>query len=130
MSGRAAVVYTQDYWCDIGPHVFPMEKFGRLRDRLVAERVIQAEEILVPDPATPEQLGLVHSSDYLDDLEHLRWTPRTMWSELPLEKGIVQAYILAAGGTLLAARESLPRRTAIHLGGGFDHAFADRAAVF
>jgi acetoin utilization deacetylase AcuC-like enzyme len=60
----------------------------------------------------------------------LRLTHRTLYSELPLERDIVRAYILAAGGTTLAAREALERGAAINLGGGFHHAGPDRAEGF
>jgi acetoin utilization deacetylase AcuC-like enzyme len=68
--------------------------------------------------------------DYLEDLERLRWTERTMYSELPLEHDIVRAYILAAGGTTLAARAALAAGAAINLGGGFHHAGTARAEGF
>ena len=43
MPARAAVVYSPDYQCDIGTHVFPMEKFARLRDRLLRDGEVQAD---------------------------------------------------------------------------------------
>jgi acetoin utilization deacetylase AcuC-like enzyme len=42
----------------------------------------------------------------------------------------VTAYVYAAGGTTLAAREALARGVGINLGGGFHHAFADLASGF
>jgi acetoin utilization deacetylase AcuC-like enzyme len=107
-----------------------MEKFGLVRERLVGESVIAEAEILEPQPASRDDLLLVHTPDFLDDLEGLRWTARTMWSELPLTAEIVQAYRLAAGGTLVATREALTRGVGINLGGGFHHAFPDRAEGF
>ena len=53
-----------------------------------------------------------------------------MWSELPLTDEIVRAYTYAAGGTLVAARESLERGVGVNIGGGFHHAFADKAEGF
>ena len=126
----AAFVYAAGYQCDIGPHVFPMEKFERLRDRLVESGLVDAGAILEPPPATREELLRVHTAEYLDDLEQLRWTPRTLGSELPLSAEIVRAYVLAAGGTTLAGREALARRVAVNLGGGFHHAYADHAEGF
>jgi len=129
-SARAAVVWSPEYECDIGPHVFPMEKFRRVRDRLLAEGEIAPQDLVEPAPATPDELRLAHDPDYLDDLARLRWSPRTMMSELPLTAGIVRAYVLAAGGTTRAAREALSRGFAVNLGGGFHHAFAGRAEGF
>jgi len=130
MASRAAVVHTPDYWCEIGPHVFPMEKFGLVRRSLVETGDLAEDDILAPEPAPREHLRLVHTDEYLDDLEHLRWTPRTACSELPLTSEIVRAYVLAAGGTTRAAREALRRGCGINLGGGFHHAFADLASGF
>ena len=130
MSARAAVVYSPAYQCDIGPHVFPVAKFRLLRDRLVASGEIAAGDVLEPAPASREDLLRVHAAEYLDDLDALRWTERTMFSELPLTAEIVRAYVAAAGGTTLAARESLARGAAINLGGGFHHAGPARAEGF
>src|SRR5206468_2734502 len=116
--------------CDIGPHVFPMEKFARVRRCLVENGDVRNEEILEPEIASDTDLELVHTRAYLEDLELLRWTPRTACSELPLTAEIVRAYRLAAGGTTLAAREALRRGSGVNIGGGFHHAFASQASGF
>jgi acetoin utilization deacetylase AcuC-like enzyme len=130
MSNAAAVVHSSEYFCDIGAHVFPVEKFALARAQLVADRDLADGEILVPQPPARDELLRAHRAEYLDDLEHLRWTPRTRMSELPLTAEIVRAYRLAAAGTTLAAREALRRGAGINLGGGFHHAFADHAEGF
>lgn len=127
---RPALVHHPRYRCDIGPHVFPVEKYDLVRRELMHQGLVREDEVLVPAPATRAELELVHTPEYLDDLEQLRWTPRTSCSELPLTREIVDAYVLAAGGTTLAAREALRRGAAANLGGGFHHAFADLASGF
>ena len=81
MTPRAAcptpVVYSPEYECDIGRHVFPTEKFRLVRDGLIAAGLIAAGDVIVPEPAPREDLLLVHTAEYLDDLDALRWTPRT-----------------------------------------------------
>jgi len=130
MSSAAIVVHSPAYFCDIGPHVFPVEKFARVRAHLLNGREIAAGDIVTPGPAPREDLLRAHTAEYIDDLEALRWTHRTRWSELPLTAEIVRAYRLAAGGTTLAARGALERGCGINLGGGFHHASADRAEGF
>ena len=130
MAREAAVVYSPGYRCDVGTHVFPMEKFGLLRQRLVEAGDVAGDAFLEPEPASREDLLRVHSAEYLDDLEQLRWTLRTMSSELPLTADIVRAYQLAAGGTRLAASEALTRGFGVNLGGGFHHAYPDHAEGF
>lgn len=126
----APVVYSPEYECDIGRHVFPTEKFRRVRDGLIATGLITERDVIVPEPAPREDLLLVHTAAYLGDLDALRWTPRTRMSELPLTAAIVRAYVLAAGGTTRAAREAMTHRVGVHLGGGFHHAFAALASGF
>lgn len=135
---QSGIVYSDKYLVDIGDHVFPVEKYRLIRDKLIKTKFIQPVQILEPPPATRDELLLVHTAEYLDDLEQLRLTHRTMFSELPLTREIVDAYILSAGGTILAGRSALNEQNnisgkagiGIHLGGGFHHAFADRAEGF
>lgn len=127
---RPAYVHDDGYHADIGPHVFPISKYRLVRDGLVAAGVAPDAEILRPEPLGDEDLLLVHSPAYLDDLRHLRWTARTRSSEIALTEDLLSAYGLASGGTLLACREALPRGRAMNLGGGFHHAFPERAEGF
>lgn len=122
------VVYSPRSWADIGPHVFPMEKYAGAHRRLVAEDGLG--QALEPEIASREELLRVHSAAYLDDLSGGRHTWRTAASELPLSEEIAEFFALACGGTTLAARRALEAGWAVHLGGGFHHAFAERAEGF
>lgn len=124
------VVHSPRYHCDIGRHVFPVAKYALIRERLLAEGDVSEDEILEPPEPLVEDLRLVHTAAYIDDLQALRWTPRTMTSELPLTQDIVTAYEWAASGTTFAARRALDGAAAVHVGGGFHHAFAERAEGF
>ena len=124
------VIHSPRYACDIGAHVFPIAKFGLVLARLAAEGQVAAGGAIEPGLPSRELLERVHTRALLDDLEGLRWTERTSPSELPLTAGIVTAYQLAAEGTTLAARVALDHGGAIHLGGGYHHASADRAEGF
>ena len=123
-------IYHPNYYCDIGAHVFPMEKFRMLYGRLKEDGEIKETAFSTPEPATREMLEAVHTAEYLDDLENLRKTPDTLSSELPISKEIIDAYKLAAGGTSLACEKALLTGCSINLTGGFHHAFADRAEGF
>ena len=127
---RAAVVHSPVYECDIGPHVFPVEKYALVVRALIDLGEVRREDIIVPEPASRADLLLVHTREYLDDLEHARQTRRTSCSEMPLTPEITRAYVMSAGGTTCAAREALTRGVAVHVGGGFHHAFADLASGF
>ncbi len=122
------VVYSPRSWADIGPHVFPMEKYAGVVESLRVEDGLGTW--LEPEPADRETLLLVHTADYLDDLAGGVHTPRTVASELPLTPEIAAFFVLACGGTARAARRALELGWAVHVGGGFHHAFADRAEGF
>ncbi|HWC07075.1 MAG TPA: histone deacetylase [Gemmatimonadota bacterium] len=125
LDGR--IVTSPAYETDIGPHVFPTEKYRGVRERLQEEGLTKVVE---PEPPDREELLQVHTAAYLDDLAALRWTPRTWRSELPISEPIVRWFELSCGGTVAAARLALASGWAAHLGGGFHHAFADHAEGF
>jgi acetoin utilization deacetylase AcuC-like enzyme len=122
------VVYSPRAWADIGPHVFPMEKYEGVWRRLEEEDGLR--DALRPEPSPREELLRVHTPAYLDDLDGGVHTRRTAASELPLTAEIADFFRLACGGTALAARTALERGWAVHLGGGFHHAFEERAEGF
>jgi acetoin utilization deacetylase AcuC-like enzyme len=73
----------------------------------------------------------VHTPAYI---RHLRELARAGWGYLtpdtPVSAEIVEKAILVAGGTIRTARLALTGRLALHLDGGFHHAFADRGEGF
>ncbi|NLW51501.1 MAG: histone deacetylase [Candidatus Brocadiaceae bacterium] len=128
---RARFVYSPLYRCDIGTHVFPIEKYALLHDRLVRSGQVAEDDFLAPAAATRAELELVHTPEYLDDLFAGRHTERTVRSEMRISHDIVAAFALGAGGTVLACRTAVRERTfAMNLAGGFHHAFADWAEGF
>jgi acetoin utilization deacetylase AcuC-like enzyme len=127
---KPAFIYSTDYYADIGAHVFPTEKYHLLYDRLVREGLVREDEFLEPTSPPAEDLLLVHTREYIDDLKSARWTHRTLSSEMPLSKEIVAAFVLGAGGTIMACAKALERGMACNLGGGLHHAFADHAEGF
>jgi acetoin utilization deacetylase AcuC-like enzyme len=105
-----------------------MEKYAGVRRRLETEDGMRGA--LLPEPSPRTELLRVHSAAYLDDLDGGVHTWRTAASELPLSAEIAEFFRLACGGTALAARTALERGWAAHLGGGFHHAFEERAEGF
>ena len=127
---RPALIWSPDYACDIGLHVFPIEKYSLAYESLIADGTAARADLLPPGEPSRELLAMAHTDDYLDDLEALRWTPRTQWSEMPLTHEIIAAFARQAAGTTTAARQALARGVAAHLGGGLHHAFAGKAEGF
>ncbi|PKO17444.1 histone deacetylase [candidate division BRC1 bacterium HGW-BRC1-1] len=124
-------VYSPHYEADIGLHVFPTSKYRLVRERLIGKGLAQATDFIEPQGATRQQLELVHKTEYLDDLESLRWTERTCHAELPLTEEVVDAYFRSAGGTILAAEFAAKGEKIVgHIGGGFHHAFPGHGEGF
>lgn len=123
-------IYSNEYYADIGVHVFPIIKYRKVYEKLLKEAEYYGLNFLSPSLASEDELLLVHTPEYLQDLNHCVWTERTAYSELPISPEIVSLFKLAAGGSILACREALKYGWAVHLSGGFHHAFADKAEGF
>ena len=126
---EAAFIYSDGYYANLGVHVFPVEKYRLVYQRL-REEAIPHENFIEPKPAAREDLLLAHRGAYVEDLLAARSTKRTTPSELPISREIVNAALLATGGTIRACEEALKRGCAINLSGGFHHAFPDHAEGF
>jgi acetoin utilization deacetylase AcuC-like enzyme len=124
------LVWSPKYDVDLFGHVFPVDKY-RLVRRAVMDRGIAGEEDFVEaPPAARDDMLLVHTPEYIDDLVNLRMTWRTMRSEMALTREIADAYIAAAGGTIQASRLALQEGVCVHIGGGYHHAYPDHAEGF
>ena len=112
-------------------HRFPMRKFPALCDRLLREGLVAPADILEPEPATLEDLRLVHTSEYLDALANQaldRSAERRLG--LPCTPELWRRSRLSVGGSLAAVRAALEDGIAANLAGGTHHAFADRGEGF
>jgi len=125
------LVYSDAYYLPIGDHVFPAEKYRRIRNRLISTGVAEAADFLEPAPATDQDILLVHTPGYVHKLHTGTLSPREeMEMEVPYSRDLVDAFWLAAGGSILAAQLCLTDRVSISIGGGFHHAFPDHGEGF
>ncbi|MGA2399452.1 MAG: histone deacetylase [Steroidobacteraceae bacterium] len=113
------------------PHPFPMSKYLLLRNRLMAEGVLAASDVLEPEPIDIETAALVHTRAYLEKLQSSALSaPEQRRLGLPWSQELWRRSLLAAGGTLQAARVALKSGLAGNLAGGTHHAFADHGEGF
>jgi len=125
------LVYSDAYYLPIGSHVFPAEKYRRVRDRVLATGIADNGDLLEPQPATDQDILLVHKPDYVQRLRNGTLSQREeMEMEVPYSRELVDAFWLAAGGSILAARQCLIDDVCISIGGGFHHAFPDHGEGF
>jgi len=125
------LVYHPGYDIGLSDHVFPSEKYHLIREKLLAEAIASPEDFATPQPASDEELALVHDPEWVRKLrEGALSFDELRLLEIPYSRRMVKAFRLAAGGTILAGRLALRDRVAINLGGGFHHAFADHGEGF
>ena len=125
------LIYSDAYYLPIGNHVFPAEKYRRVHDRLISTAVADESDFLAPQPATDQDILLVHKPEYVHKLRTGTLSPRQeMEMEIPYSRDLVDAFWLAAGGSILAARQCLIDGVSISIGGGFHHAFPDHGEGF
>ena len=112
-------------------HRFPMGKYSRLRERLLASGEFAPDDFRVPDGATDGDITRVHCPDYLERVA----TGRLDAAEIraigfPWSERMVERSRRSSGATLAAAREALTRGWSANLAGGTHHAFRDRGEGF
>ena len=110
--------------------MFPAEKYRLVHNSLKKLGFLDNSKVCEPRMPTKEDLLLVLTPEYLEDLSALRWTSSTVRSEMALTAEIVDFSRLTVGGTILACEEALKCGVGSHIGGGFHHAFPDHAEGF
>ena len=127
----------QAFYCDhfVLPlpdgHKFPMSKYARLRARIVEERILEATDLHEALPASWDDLALVHTREYLQQVE-LGTVPRETQRRIgfPWSPAMVERARRSVGATIQAARTALDDGVAANLAGGTHHAFSDRGEGF
>ena len=124
--------YSPYYYADIGEgHVFPIRKFELVRDKLIDEGTLRANEIVEPEAANTGDLLLVHTEDYITRLIDGTLTPKEIRKlGLPWSKSLVRRSLHAISGTINASRAALQDSISSNLAGGTHHAYPDRGEGF
>ncbi len=129
--GSPVVVWHEAYEIDLGEHVYPTEKYRLVRQKLAEDGLLAELSPVSPEPAPEEDLARVHTGAYLEKVRTGRFDRQEeLRLEVPFSPELRRAMTLACGGTTAAARHALQDGVAVHLGGGFHHAFADHGEGF
>src|ERR1700756_4518979 len=125
------VVYHDKYDLNLGPHVFPSQKFRLIAEALINEKIARRENFVRPEPATDADILRVHTPEWVRKLKTGTLTAsEVMLLEIPYSRELVDAMWLAAGGSILAAQCALRDGFGANLGGGFHHAYPDHGEGF
>jgi len=151
-----AVVHSARYQVDIGLHVFPTAKYQLIVNRLITQGVVTASHVIEPEPASWDELALVHTPEYLTKLRDGTLTDEDLTQlELPWSIEMVEGFRTMVGGTIAAARivcglskleletsnskesssskfgvQTSNFRVVCHVGGGLHHAFPNHGEGF
>ncbi|HYE85557.1 MAG TPA: histone deacetylase [Vicinamibacterales bacterium] len=112
-------------------HRFPMAKYSRLRERILADGIVTAADLQEAPAAAWDDLRLVHAADYVDAV-----AAGTVAADVqrrigfPWSLQMVERSRRSVGATIAAACTALQEGAAANLAGGTHHAFADRGEGF
>ena len=125
------LVYHERYDLNLGPHVFPSQKFRLIYELVLREGITTKDDFLRPDPAADEDILRVHTQDWVRKLKTGTLTASdVMKLEVPYSPELVEAVWLAAGGSILAGQSALSDGFGSNLSGGFHHAYPGHGEGF
>jgi acetoin utilization deacetylase AcuC-like enzyme len=112
-------------------HKFPMAKYSRLRERILAEGIIAPDQLHEAPAAAWDDLRLVHDPAYVNAVATGTVPPDIQRRiGFPWSPQMVERARRSVGATIAAAQAALDDGAAANLAGGTHHAFADRGEGF
>ena len=108
-------------------HKFPMAKYSGLRERILAEGIVQPGDLHEAPAAAWDDLRLVHAAAYVDAVAGgtlARDAQRRIG--FPWSPQMVERARRSVGATIAASLAALEDGVAANLAGGTHHGFADR----
>ncbi len=119
--------YHPGYAAPLGRHIMPIRKFALVADAL---RGASDVELIEPAPVAHEELGRVHTPEYIEAVR--TGEPRSLAEsqKFPWSPQLFPSVCLTSGGCLAAARQALRDGVSAALVSGFHHACADHGEGF
>ena len=111
-------------------HRYPIGKYRALYQALLSAGV-PTDCFVEPTAATRTELALVHDTLYIEALYSGQLEPKAMrrigfpWSEM-----LIRRSLRSVGGTITTAKLALQEGLAVHLSGGYHHAFTSEGSGF
>jgi acetoin utilization deacetylase AcuC-like enzyme len=112
-------------------HRFPIAKYARIRDEIVARGLLPRQAIEEPDRADRWALELVHTPRYADAVIAGTLSPAEVRRlGFPWSPDLRERSLRTVQGTLEAARDALETGLGINLAGGTHHAYPGHGEGF
>ncbi|VDI21017.1 histone deacetylase 11 [Mytilus galloprovincialis] len=135
------IVYTNQYNINAFGmqklHPFDAGKWGRVFQMLKEAGMLSETDVVTPKEATSQDLLVVHTQKYLDNLT---WSsvvaritevlPVALVPNFILQKILLKPLRFQTGGTILATKLAVEKGWAINIGGGFHHAHGEDGGGF
>lgn len=126
------IVYSESYYARVGDQVFPTSRYRLLKQRLSLESSLKDHlNFVSPGSVGEDDIREVHSGQYVEKLKNNKLdADERARLGMPISGELFRAISDVCGGTLMAAKMALDLGAAVHLGGGFHHAFPDHGEGF
>jgi len=112
-------------------HRFPMIKYDLIKEQLLYEGIVTAENLFEPKELQIENLATCHDADYIKNVINIALHPAEIRRlGFPLTKALVQRELCIMQGTLKACEFAFEYGAAMNIAGGTHHAFANKAEGF
>ncbi len=112
-------------------HPFPLAKYTLVRERLLADRVLEPGWITRSDPAPEDWLLAAHDAAYVSRSLRGEWSDTDIRRlGLPWSPELLTRARAALWGTVQASRAALAHGVAGNLAGGTHHAFPNRGEAY
>jgi acetoin utilization deacetylase AcuC-like enzyme len=112
-------------------HRFPMAKYRRLRDRITSDLFYSQDVLMVPEPASIEQLSLAHDRTYVERVCNGKLSAAEIKRiGFPWTPAMVERSLRSSGATLAASRHAIEDGIAVNMAGGTHHAMRDAGEGF
>ena len=107
-------------------HRFPAAKYYRLSQAILERGILPAADLRIPQPASREQLELVHTPAYVSSVFEGTLTEKEVRRMgLPWSLELVERARRSVGSTIAVCRAAFNEGIAASLGGGTHHAYPD-----
>jgi acetoin utilization deacetylase AcuC-like enzyme len=126
------VFYADIYVLPLPPdHRFPIQKYRMVREELMRQCVLRADELHVPQPVTMDVIKLAHTTEYVDAI-YDGTVERLVMRKIgfPWSSELVIRSFTIVGGALASAEAALRSGIAGNLAGGTHHAMPDAGEGF
>lgn len=108
-------------------HRFPMRKYRMLREKLLSDGVVRADQLIAASPVSDTDLLRAHSSSYVSGLNNNTLSEKELRPiGLTWSKELLLRSYTSVGGFVAATEDALKNGFSALLAGGTHHAHADR----